>query len=45
MYVYCTVCYLVIADAYVRSAAVALHIITLLMTIWNLIIVEIKNKM
>ncbi len=35
MYVYCVVCYHVIADTYVRSVVMSLHTITLLTTIWN----------
>ncbi len=34
-YVYCMVCHCVIAAPYVRNVVVSLHIITLLMTIWN----------
>ncbi len=35
MYVYCVVCYRVIAAPYVRSVVISLHIVTLLMMIRN----------
>ncbi len=35
MYVYCMVCYCIIAAPYVRCLAMSFHIVTLLMTIQN----------